>query len=161
MSFNPPEYPQGTQPPPPETPYTQVPYQQAPYQQTPPGYGPPVPQAGLSSNVAAGLAYITFIPAVIFLALNPYNRDPLIRFHSFQSIFLTVASLVIHFGLSLVLHIIPFFGIFLSAGVSLVVSLVFFIAWLIAIVQAFQGKYWKVPVLGDLAMQQASSVPVI
>lgn len=161
MSIEYPEYPQGTQPPPSETPYTQVPNSQSSYQQVPLGYGEPVPQAGLTSNVAAGIAYLTFIPAVIFLALAPYNRDPLVRFHAFQSIFLTVASLVIHFGLSFVFHLIPLFGIFLSAGVSLLVSLVFFVVWLIAIVQAFQGKYWKVPLLGDLAAQQAGSVPVI
>jgi len=32
-----------------------------------------VSQSGLSDNAAGGLAYITVIPAIIFLILEPYN----------------------------------------------------------------------------------------
>ena len=41
---------------------------------------------GLEDNVAGALAYVTIIPAIVFLVLEPYNRKRFIRFHAFQSI---------------------------------------------------------------------------
>ena len=46
------------------------------------------PQTGLSDNAAGALAYVTIIPAIIFLIVAPYNTNSYIRFHSWQSIFL-------------------------------------------------------------------------
>jgi uncharacterized membrane protein len=46
---------------------------------------------GLSDNSAGALAYVTFIPAIVFLAMPPYNQSPYVRFHAWQSIFLFVA----------------------------------------------------------------------
>jgi len=37
---------------------------------------------GLTDNNAAGLAYVTIIPAIIFLVVAPYNQKPFIRFHA-------------------------------------------------------------------------------
>ena len=45
-----------------------------------------VTAAGLSDNAAGAIAYITFIPALIFLLVEPYNRKAFVRFHSFQCI---------------------------------------------------------------------------
>ena len=42
-----------------------------------------------------GIAYLTFIPAIIFLIVAPYNKNSYVRFHSWQSIFLGVAAIVI------------------------------------------------------------------
>ena len=39
-------------------------------------------QTGLSDNAASGLAYLTIIPAIIFLVVAPYNQNSTIRFHS-------------------------------------------------------------------------------
>ena len=50
----------------------------------------PVQQGGLSETAAGAIAYITIIPAIIFLVMEPYNRSSFIRFHSWQSIFLGV-----------------------------------------------------------------------
>ncbi len=36
---------------------------------------------GLTDNVAGMLAYITIIPAILFLVMEPYNRNRFIRFH--------------------------------------------------------------------------------
>src|SRR5437016_5100942 len=68
------------------------------------GNAPPAAgSGGLAENVAGMLAYVTFIPAIIFLLLEPYSRNRFIRFHSFQCIFLSVALFVIH----IVLMFIP------------------------------------------------------
>jgi hypothetical protein len=49
------------------------------------------PQSGLSDNAAGGLAYITIIPAIVFLIVAPFNKNSYVRFHSWQSIFLAIA----------------------------------------------------------------------
>lgn len=119
---------------------------------------PYTPQAGggLASNVAAGLAYITIIPAIIFLVIEPYKRDPLVRFHSWQSIFLTIGALVIHILEGFLFTILPGF---VGLAVSSLVSLAIFAIWLIAMIQAFQGRMWQIPVIGGFAAQQASGRP--
>jgi uncharacterized membrane protein len=123
---------------------------------------PPAPSAtssGLADNVAAALAYVTIIPAIIFLVLEPYNRIPLVRFHSFQSIFFCIAAFVLQVGVMIVegfLHFIPLSWVIFS-GFNALLGLVLFIAWLIAILKAFKGEVYKLPVIGDLAEKQASS----
>src|SRR5213082_1956486 len=46
---------------------------------------------GLSETAAGVIAYITIIPAIIFLVMDPYNRSSFIRFHAWQSIFFGIA----------------------------------------------------------------------
>src|SRR5580693_8476747 len=49
---------------------------------------------GMTDNVAGMLAYITIIPAIIFLVMEPYNKNRFIRFHAFQNIFFAVALII-------------------------------------------------------------------
>ncbi len=114
-----------------------------------------IPQTGLSDNAACGLAYLTFIPAIIFLVVAPYNTNANVRFHSWQSIFLGVAWFVVWVALVIV-GMIPFVN-FLDVILFPAVGLGFFILWLIVMIQAFQGKRFMIPVLGALAAKQAGS----
>src|ERR1700723_4509040 len=66
----------------------------------------PAQQGGLSETAAGAIAYITIIPAIIFLAMEPYNRSSFVRFHSWQSIFLGITAFVVH----LILAVIPIIG---------------------------------------------------
>jgi uncharacterized membrane protein len=120
---------------------------------------PATSSSGLSDTAAGGLAYLTFIPAIIFLVMEPYNRNPFIKFHSWQSILLTgawVAWVIIRLVLAIVLHAIPGFGL-LSLAIGFIVGLGFFILWLVAIIQAFNGKKFSIPVIGAIAEKQANS----
>src|ERR1022692_851773 len=65
--------------------------------------------SGLTDNVAGMLAYVTVIPAIIFLVMEPYNKSRFIRFHSFQSIFFCVALIALSVALS-IFTFIPFIG---------------------------------------------------
>jgi uncharacterized membrane protein/ribosomal protein S27E len=106
-----------------------------------------------NENVMGGIAYLTFIPAVIFLLIEPHKYNRFVRFHSWQCIWLCIARLVV--GIAL------FWTPFLGIGAFILrsfVGLIFFIAWLIAIVNAFQGKLFKLPVIGDLAESQANKM---
>ena len=115
---------------------------------TPPPVQPSAEPTGLTPNLAGGLAYITIIPGIIFLVVAPYNRDPFVRFHSWQSLILGLGAFVVHF----VLHFIPIIGWMIGGLFSILVL----ILWLIAMLKAFQGQEWKIPVIGDLAKQQAA-----
>jgi uncharacterized membrane protein len=114
---------------------------------------PAVPATGLADNVAGMLAYFTVVPAIIFLVIEPYNRNRFVRFHSWQSVFFNVAWWILWIGLRIVVHI-PFLG-FLTVLVWPVVMLGGFVVWLILVLKANQGQTFKLPVIGDLAQQQA------
>ena len=112
-------------------------------------------QTGLSDNAAGGLAYITDIPAILFLALAPYNRNSYIRFHAWQSIFLTIACFALDIAL-IVLGRMPFLG-FMTLFLWPLVALAVFVVWIIVLIKAFNGERYKLPILGDLAEKQANS----
>jgi uncharacterized membrane protein len=136
-----------------------LPQDPTPQPPPPPPYIPPTPiaSARLSDNLAAALAYVTVIPAIIFLIIEPYNKIPLVRFHSFQSIGLCFVSILLNAVFRLghdFLHIISLPGI-LFGILRLAVSLILFIAWLIAIFKAFNGEWYKLPFIGDIAERQA------
>jgi len=103
-------------------------------------------QSGLNENSASGLAYLTFIPAIIFLVAAPYNQKPLIRFHAWQSIFLNIAWIAI-----CMIGVIPILG-WLIFGVGM---LVLFVAWIMVLLKALKGERYKLPFIGDLAEKQA------
>jgi uncharacterized membrane protein len=108
----------------------------------------PPAASGLTDNVAGALAYVTIIPAIIFLALEPFNKNRFIRFHAFQSIFVYVAAVIVGIVLSFVVFI-PFLW-------SLV-RLALFVILLILALKAYQGQKFKLPVIGDMAEQQAGT----
>ena len=114
------------------------------------------PAQGMSDHVAGMLAYFTMIPAIIFLVMEPYNRNRFIRFHSFQSLFFAVAWTVLWIGLSIFLHI-PFLG-WLSVLIWPLVWLAGFIIWIVLVLKANQGKMYKLPVIGDMAEKQANAM---
>ena len=108
--------------------------------------------SGLSDDAASGLAYLTFIPAIIFLVVAPYSTNPKVKFHAWQSIFLGCTWIVL-WVLNIVLAFIPIIGWILM----LLLALGLFIVWLIAIIQAFQGKRFSIPIIGALAAKQAGA----
>jgi uncharacterized membrane protein len=99
-------------------------------------------------NVAGSLAYVTFIPAIIFLLREPYKRNRFIRFHAWQSMGFTIAIVL--------LTLLSFFA--LGHLIVLLACTIGFIGvgilWLLLLVKALQGEMFKVPVLGDLAEKQ-------
>ena len=50
---------------------------------------------GMADNIAGMLAYVTIIPAIVFLVVEPYNKNRFIRFHAFQCIFFCLAWIVL------------------------------------------------------------------
>src|SRR5215469_5645416 len=114
----------------------------------------PLTASGLSDNIAAALCYaLLVITGIVFLLLEPYNRNRTIRFHAFQAIFLGVAWFAVSYVLgSLVFGIIHLAFLFVLTPL---LSLAFFVLWLYMIITAYQGKKVVLPVIGPLAQQQA------
>jgi len=115
-----------------------------------------VPAQGMSDNVAGMLAYITIIPAIIFLVAAPYNKSRFIRFHSWQCIFFHVAWIALWIALGIVAHI-PFLG-WLTVLIWPLVGLAGFIVWVILLLKANQGQMYKLPFIGDFAEKQANAM---
>jgi len=116
---------------------------------------------GLNDKLAGMLAYVTFIPAIVFLLIEPFNKDRFIRFHAFQCLFLWATLVVLSVVLRLaffVLFLIPILGHLLWLVVWLVLSIGCFILWVVLLVKAFQGEMFKLPVIGDWAERQANLV---
>jgi uncharacterized membrane protein len=111
---------------------------------------------GLTDNVAGMLAYFTFIPAVIFLVMEPYNKSRFIRFHAWQSLLFNAAWFVLWLVLRIVVHI-PLLG-WLTIFFRPVVWLAGFIIWIILVLKANQGQMYKLPTIGDMAEKQANAV---
>lgn len=108
----------------------------------------------LKDSLLGALAYLTFVPALLFLLLEPFKRNRFVRFHSFQSIFLTLAAVVLGFLMRLafsLLALIPWLG-FLLAWLAVAVTCIgWVILWMVVMVKALQGEKFKLPLLGDLA----------
>jgi uncharacterized membrane protein len=108
---------------------------------------------GLTDNVAGMLAYVTIIPAIIFLVIEPYNRSRFVRFHAFQCIFFHIAWSALWIVLSIIAHI-PLLG-WLTILIWPLIGLAGFVIWLVLLLKANQGQMWKLPYIGDLAEKQA------
>ena len=109
---------------------------------------------GLSENVAGALAYFTFLPALVFLLLQPYKKSGFVRFHSMQCLLSWAALILVGIGLKLVgllLFIIPAFGPLIVLLVDVTAALAAVFVWLVLMVKALQGETFKLPWLGDLA----------
>jgi uncharacterized membrane protein len=120
-----------------------------------PAAAPTASAGGLDDNVAGALAYVTIIPAIVFLVLEPFNRKRFVRFHAFQCLFFAVAWIALWIVLAFIGHI-PFLG-WATVLVWPLISLAGFVVWLILVLKAYQGQMFKLPVIGDMAEKQAGA----
>lgn len=120
----------------------------------------PAPAAAgtpMASNLASALCYL-LLPAIIFLLIEPYNRNREIRFHAWQCIGLAVALTVLNIILSI------FVGIFIAAtsGFGLVIAPVLMLVhfgeillFIFVAFKAYQNQRIVLPVIGPFAEKQA------
>lgn len=117
-------------------------------------------QFGLARRQAllGTLAYVTALPAVLFLAVPRLRRDSFVRFHCWQSIFFVIATLMaallmrIFFSL---LSLLPGVGFLLACLVLGVVFIGLVILWMILLVKAALGQIYRLPWIGSGAARLA------
>jgi uncharacterized membrane protein len=136
---------QGSYPPPPGGYPPQGGYPQQPGGPYPGPY-PGQPAGGMAENVASGLSYVlTWLTGLIFFLVD---KRPEVRFHAMQAI-----------AFGVLWTLVGVVGSRLPGPLGLLFSLVwlaFLIGWVYLLVQGFQGRHYKLPVLGDFAEQQAN-----
>ncbi|MDQ0350297.1 putative membrane protein [Alkalibacillus filiformis] len=104
---------------------------------------------GLENNVAGLLCYLFgFITGLIFLLVEKDSK--FVRFHAFQSIFIWVSLFV----LSMVIGFVPLIGWL----ISLLLAPVGFVIWIVCMIKAYQGKWFKFPVVGNIAEEQVNKM---
>ena len=121
----------------------------------------PKSSTGLDENVASLLAYVFgLVSGLIFFFIEKDSR--LVRFHGMQSTLLAgvfwvgeIALWIISFVLALILsQISGLLGTLVWALISLVEFILFIavlIAWIMCMIKAYGGQYFKLPILGNFA----------
>ncbi|GAA0453647.1 DUF4870 domain-containing protein [Alkalibacillus silvisoli] len=104
---------------------------------------------GLENNVAGMLSYLFgFVTGIIFLLVEKDSK--FVRYHAFQSIFIWLSLFVI----SMVIGFVPLIGWL----ISLLLAPVGLIIWIACMIMAYQGKWFKFPVVGNIAEEQVNKM---
>jgi uncharacterized membrane protein len=137
-------------------------YQQQPYGNQPPYGTQPGPgvggQTSMQKNVAGVLCYLFgWITGIIFLVIE---KDRFVRFHAWQSIFFSGALSILVILVSIISG--AALGSF-SWGLYRFMSVLSTILWIVQVgvmilcmVNAYQYKCFKLPVIGDIAEKQSA-----
>ena len=139
--------------------YQQPGYQQPGYQQSPYGQGPAggtgPSTMNIEPNLAAGLSYLfLWVGGLIFFLLEKRNR--FVRFNAMQSILLTGAYTALVIIVNVAFAVLPGLLALGLTCLSSIAGIAFFIFWIICMINAFQGKYYKLPLIGDYAERYAN-----
>jgi uncharacterized membrane protein len=117
-------------------------------QPAPPPIGPS--ESIMADNIASALCYVPLLGGIVFLLLEPYSRNKLIRFHAFQALLLFAAMFVINIVLT------SFIEIFWSFwGIYRLLRLIYFVLWVYLAYKAYSREKVVLPVIGPLAEKQA------
>lgn len=89
-----------------------------------------------------GLAWLSYLCILWLVPLLAMKDNEFCKFHVKQGIILTILSIAIW-----VIGWIPFLGWF----ITFIVYVYIIVMMIMGIINAASGKYWKMPLLGDLA----------
>lgn len=106
---------------------------------------------GMDANLAAALGYPIGLIAILMVIMEKQNRFA--RFHALQSILMIVGWIVLYIVLMIVVVILaqisPYLG-FLGLLLQLL-----WLGWILALIfcayKAYQGEWFKLPVIGGIA----------
>ena len=105
---------------------------------------------GLEENVEAALSYVLgWITGIIFYLLE--TRSTYVRYHAFQ-------SLVTFLAIQIAMHILWFIPV-LGWMLAQLLGVLGIILWIICILKAYQGTWFKIPIAGNLALQYSKFRP--
>jgi len=129
--------------------------------QNPPPVQTTKSSTGLDENIAALLSYIFgWVSGLIFFLMEKDSR--LVRFHAMQSILFNVLFGVLAFVLWIVLFVLFLILSQVSDALTTIVGLLsmllwllllvgVLIGWILCLVKAYQGQYFKLPIIGNFA----------
>ena len=108
---------------------------------------------GLEPKLAAALSYLAgpLSGAAVLLA---ERGSRYVRFHAWQSIIglgVLWAIGVVLYGLAFAMLLVSASAFRLLLWMAALVWIAWIVAWVMCLVKAFTGEYWKLPVAGDYA----------
>jgi len=104
----------------------------------------------MEENMACALCYLLgWLTGVLFLVLEPYNRNKNIRFHALFAVY------IVMFIVSGVLLVVPFVGAAISVALHLIIGFGGFALWLFLMYKAYNKERFVLPIIGPLAEKQA------
>jgi uncharacterized membrane protein len=114
----------------------------------------------MDTNVVGALTYLAgFLTGIIFLVLDPYKSNSFVRFHAFQSIFFNIAWAVPWIVWMVVATVLTPLTAGVFAVIALPLMLIFTLAgfgiWIFLMLQAYQQKLFKLPIVGKFAAEHA------
>ena len=123
------------------------------YQQPGAPKSPMVQQLGPSSigidpNISAALSYFWIIGLIFFLI---EKQNKFVRFHALQGLFYGVGFAIV----ATILDVLSSYVFYLLNCVGGLLWLVWVVGAIYAAVQAYNGKWFKLPVVGDMAYNNA------
>jgi uncharacterized membrane protein len=116
---------------------------------------------GLDENIAALISYVFgWISGLVFFLIEKDSK--LVRFHAMQSILFCVLVAVLGIALWVVTFLFLLVGAMLpdimgsllsllGTFIWLIFSVALLIAWILCLVRAYQGQFFKLPVIGNMA----------
>jgi uncharacterized membrane protein len=115
---------------------------------------------GLEGNVASAIGYPIGILALVLVIIEKDNR--FVRFHAMQSLLYAVAMTVLLIALMIVLMTLGVIGAIVAESLGVVVGLLgtlvylgvflaYFGGLIYAAVKAYQGQWFKLPLVGNFA----------
>lgn len=127
---------------------------------SPPASGATSGSVALTMNLAAALSYaLGLITGILFLVLDPYKNNRLVRFHAMQSILFSAAciafAIVWSILVGLLVSIAGFWVLTIDVPLRLLIGLAIFLFWLYLMFQAYSEREYHIPWLGDIAAKQA------
>ncbi|MBL7100909.1 MAG: DUF4870 domain-containing protein [Nanoarchaeota archaeon] len=100
---------------------------------------------GLDENIEGLLCYVLgWVTGIVFLILEKENK--FVRFHAMQSL----VTFLVLFVISIVCGMMPFMGWI----VSILITSLSLILWLLLMFKVYKGEMFKLPVIGDFAEKQ-------
>jgi uncharacterized membrane protein len=112
-------------------------------------------RTGISDNAAGAISYFTFFPAIVFLLFPPFKDSSYVRFHAWQSVLLSIAASVVDIILGMTALLTLFLGTVALAYTFRIISLIWLVLWLVCVIQAMNGKRFRIPLLGSIAEKLA------
>ena len=118
------------------------------------------PAQAMTSNLAGLVAYVLGpVTGIFMLFVEPYKNDKFVRFHAFQSIFVSAVYLVVLFawnGITSGLIYVSFGSVWGAVYfVWLMIRLAFLVLWLFLMYKAYNNQQFELPFIGPIARKQA------
>jgi uncharacterized membrane protein len=104
------------------------------------------------SRPIAALSYLLgFVTGILFLYLDPYDKDDFVRFHARQSIVFSIAWFAVNIIFGVFIAVLPHALGAILHGILYLINLAAAIFWVFLMYKAYTGERYRIPELADWA----------